>query len=82
MPNAFDAPPGAGHATNSVTVDGCGSGTMDGVAILQELVSVVNSAASVWQTVSVDEQRRRFDHWQRVRSQRRRSYSIAIRMGT
>ena len=49
--NAFDVL-GASHATNSVTVNGSAADYRRG-EYFQELVSVVNSATSVWQTVSV-----------------------------
>ncbi len=51
VPNQFDVL-GASHATNSVAVNGSAADYRRG-EYFQELISVVNSSTSVWQTVSV-----------------------------
>ncbi len=51
VPNKFDVL-GASHATNTVTVNGSAADYRRG-EYFQELVTVVNSSTSVWQTVSV-----------------------------
>jgi RHS repeat-associated protein len=51
VPNAFDVL-GASHATNTVTVNGSAADYRRG-EYFQELVTVVNSSTSVWQTVNV-----------------------------
>jgi len=51
VPNAFDVI-GASHATNGVTVNGSAADYRRG-EYFQELITVVNSSTSVWQSVSV-----------------------------
>lgn len=51
VPNALDVF-GASHATNSATINGSAADYRRG-EYFHELVGVVNSATSVWQTVSV-----------------------------